>query len=325
MTESLNKSIDWGKEVVRIEAEAVRELSGRIGDQFAKAVDILLNCKGRVIVTGMGKSGIIARKISSTLTSTGVAAYFLHPAEGVHGDLGAVLKDDVVICVSKSGNTEEVLRILPMFKRQGCPIIAITGGKDSHLVRQSDAALDVSVKEEACPYDLVPSASTTATLVMGDALAIALLQQRGFSAEDFAELHPAGSLGRRLLLRVDDVMRMGSDVAKVYADTPLSKTILEITSKRLGATCVLNSQNKLIGIITDGDLRRLIEKSHDIWDLKAKDIMNPNPKCVQTGILAAKAIHVMEFYSINQLIVLDGVGNPMGMVHIHDLLKAGLA
>lgn len=243
----------------------------------------------------------------------------------MHGDIGAVLKDNVVICVSNSGNTEEILRILPMFKRQGCPIISITGNKDSHLVRQSDAALDVSVKEEACPYDLVPSASTTATLVMGDALAIALLQQRGFSAEDFAELHPAGSLGRRLLLRVEDVMRTGKDIAKVHENTPLSKTILEITSKRLGATCVLNSKNKLTGIVTDGDLRRLMEKNQDIWNLKARDIMNTNPKTVQAGILAAKAIHVMEFYSINQLIVLDGEGNPMGMVHIHDLLKAGLA
>ena len=325
MTESLKKSIEWGKEVIRIEAEAVRDLSDRINDQFAKAVDILLNCKGRVIVTGMGKSGIIARKISSMLTSTGVAAYFLHPAEGAHGDLGAVLKDDVVICVSKSGNTEEVLRILPVFKRQGCPIISITGGKDSHLWRQSDAALDVSVREEACPHDLVPTASTTAQLAMGDALAIALLQQRGFSAEDFAQLHPAGTLGRRLLLRVDDVMRTGKDVARVHEDTPLAKTILEITSKRMGATCVLDAENRLAGIVTDGDLRRLMEKSHDFWDLKARDIMNPHPKTVQAGILAARAIHLMESYSINQLIVLDAKGRPAGMVHIHDLLKAGLA
>jgi arabinose-5-phosphate isomerase len=273
----------------------------------------------------MGKSGIIARKISSTLTSTGVAAYFLHPAEGVHGDLGAVLKEDVVICVSKSGNTEEVLRILPVFKRQGCLIISITGGKDSHLSRQSDAVLDVSVMEEACPHDLVPSASTTAQLVMGDALAIALLQQRGFSAEDFAQLHPAGALGRKLLLRVDDVMRTGKDIAAVDENAPLSKTILEITSKRLGGTCVLGPGNKLAGIVTDGDLRRLMEKSHDFWDLKARDIMNPNPKTVQAGILAARALHAMEFFSVNQLIVLDEEGRPVGMVHIHDLLKSGLA
>ena len=325
MGESLKKSIDWGREVIRIEAEAVAALSGRIDESFARAVELLLKCKGRVIVTGMGKSGIIARKISSTLTSTGVAAYFIHPAEGVHGDLGAVLREDVVICVSKSGNTEEVLRILPVFKRQGCPIIAITGGKESDLWRQSDVALDVSVMEEACPHDLVPSASTTAQLVMGDALAIALLQQRGFTAEDFAQLHPAGALGRRLLLRVDDVMRTGKDIAKVQEDASLSKTILEITSKRLGATCVLGKDGRLAGIVTDGDLRRLLEKSHDFRGLKAKDIMNPNPKTVQAGILAARALHTMEFFSVNQVIVLDDGGSPVGMVHIHDLLKSGLA
>ena len=325
MPESLKNSIDWGREVIRIEAEAVQALVDRIDGRFASAVDILLKCKGRVIVTGMGKSGIIARKISSTLTSTGLAAYFLHPAEGVHGDIGAVLKDDAVIAVSKSGNTEELLRILPVFKRQNCPIIALTGNPDSALARQSDAVLDVSVKEEACPHDLVPSSSTTAQLAMGDALAIALLRQRGFSAEDFAELHPAGSLGAKLLLRVDDVMRTGADVAKVTEDTPLSKTILEITSKRLGATCVMNSRNKLAGIVTDGDLRRLLEKSRDIRGLTARDIMNPNPKCIQSGLLAVRAIHVMESHSINQLIVLDGEGNPAGMVHIHDLLKAGVA
>jgi arabinose-5-phosphate isomerase len=318
-------SVDWGREVVRIEGAAVRALEARIGEPFARAVDLLLNCRGRVIVTGMGKSGIIARKISSTLTSTGVAAYFLHPAEGVHGDLGAVLADDVVIAVSKSGNTEELLRILPVFKRRGCPVIAITGGADSPLMRQSDAALDVGVEEEACPFDLVPSSSTTATLVMGDALAIALLRQRGFSAEDFAVLHPAGSLGRRLLLRVDDVMRTGGDIPKVDEDTPLPKTILEITTKRLGATCVMNAEGRLVGIVTDGDLRRLMEKRHDIWDLRARDLMNPGPRCVRRGILAANAIHVMELHSINQLIVVDADGRPVGMVHIHDLLKAGIA
>jgi arabinose-5-phosphate isomerase len=321
----MQNSIKWGKSVVRIETEAVRALAGRIDAAFARAVDILLRCKGRVIVTGMGKSGIIARKISSTLTSTGVAAYFIHPAEGVHGDIGAVLKDDVVIAVSKSGNTEELLRILPMFKRQGCPVIAITGVPDSPLARQSDATLDVSVREEACPYDLVPSASTTATLVMGDALAIALLQQRGFSAEDFALLHPAGSLGAKLLLRVDDVMRTGADIAAVTEATPLSQTILEITSKRLGATCVLDPEGRLAGIVTDGDLRRLMEKRRDLWDLTARDIMNTRPKCIESGMLAARAIHLMESYSINQLVVLDGRGAPAGMVHIHDLLKAGLA
>ena len=325
MTESKKNSIAWGRAVVRIEARAVAALESRIGASFASAVDILMNCRGRVIVTGMGKSGIVARKISSTLTSTGVAAYFLHPAEGVHGDIGAVLKDDAVIAVSKSGNTEELLRILPVFKRRDCPIIAITGNPDSQLARQSDAVLDVAVEEEACPHDLVPSSSTTAQLAMGDALAIALLQQRGFSAGDFAELHPAGSLGARLLLRVDDVMRTGKDMAAVLEDTPLPRTILEITSKRLGATCVLNAGDGLAGIVTDGDLRRMIEKGGDIRGLTAKDIMTRDPKCIRSGVLAAAAIHVMESHSVNQLIVLDEAGRPAGMVHIHDLLKAGVA
>lgn len=317
-------SIALGKEVVRIEAEAVKALEARIDQAFQKAIELLLQCKGRVIVTGMGKSGIIAKKIASTLNSTGTAALFLHPAESVHGDLGAVLKDDVVIAVSKSGNTEELLRILPVFKRQGCPIIAITGGLNSPLARQSDVVLNVSVKEEACPYGLVPSSSTTATLVMGDALAITLFQRRGFSVEEFAQLHPAGTLGRRLLLRVDDVMRTGNDIAKVPLDASLSKTILEITSKRLGATCVMNGNDELKGIITDGDLRRLIEKGNEIWNLKAKDIMNPHPKCIPRGMLAAQALHVMETYSINQLIIVDEKGKPVGMIHIHDLLKAGI-
>ncbi len=325
MTESKKNSIEWGRQAVRIEACAVAALEKRIGASFASAVDILMKCRGRVIVTGMGKSGIIARKISSTLTSTGVAAYFLHPAEGVHGDIGAVLKDDAVIAVSKSGSTEELLRILPVFKRRNCPIIAITGNPDSPLARQSDAVLDVAVEEEACPHDLVPSSSTTAQMAMGDALAIALLQQRGFSAGDFAELHPAGSLGARLLLRVDDVMRTGEDMAAVREDTPLARTILEITSKRLGATCVLNDAGGLAGIVTDGDLRRLLEKGGDIRGLAAKDIMTAGPKCIRAGILAAAALHAMESHSVNQLIVLDESGRPAGMVHIHDLLKAGVA
>ncbi len=317
--------IQKAKNVIRIEAEAVRTLENRIDHHFEKAVSLLLACKGRVIVTGMGKSGIIARKISSTLTSTGVAAYFIHPAEGVHGDLGAVLKEDVVICISKSGNTEEVLRILPVFKRQGCPIIAITGNIESSLARESDAVLDVSVQEEACPFDLVPSSSTTATMVMGDALAITLLDERGFSAEDFAQLHPAGDIGKRLFLRVDDVMRKGTDMAKVRFDAPLAKVILEITSKRIGATCVLDGSGKMTGIITDGDLRRLLEKQQDIRRLQARDVMSRNPKTVPQGTLAVKALHVMESFSINQLIIADAANEPVGMVHIHDLLKAGLA
>lgn len=318
-------SIQKGKEVIRIELEAIQALEDRIDEQFQRAVDILLNCKGRVIVTGMGKSGIIAKKIASTLTSTGTAAFFLHPAEGVHGDLGAVLKEDVVICISKSGNTEEILQLLPLFKRQAVPIIAMTGNLNSDLARQSDVVLNVGVKEEACPYDLVPTASTTATLVMGDALALAAFQERGVSIEDFAQFHPGGDIGKRLLLLVDDVMHVGEEIPKVDEDTSLPKTILEITTKRLGCTCVMGKNGRLMGIITDGDLRRLIERRHDIWDLKAKEVMTRDPKCIRTGTLAARAIHVMEKYSITQLIVMDENEDPVGIVHLHDLLKAGIA
>jgi len=317
--------ISTGKDVVKNEAEAVAALIDRIDDRFRAAVEVLLACRGRVIITGMGKSGIIASKIASTMTSTGTAAFFLHPAEGMHGDLGAVLKDDAVICISKSGNTEELLRIMPMFKRQGVPIIAIVGNMNSEIARRSDIVLDVSIQEEACPFNLVPSSSTTATLVMGDALALTLFQERGFSIEDFAMYHPGGNIGKNLLLKVDDVMRTGDDVPAVSEETVLPHAILTITSKRLGATCVLDSNGQLCGIITDGDLRRLLEQSHDVWHLKARDVMSRHPICVPAGILAAKAMNVMEDHSVNVLIVLDGDQKIAGMVHVHDLIKAGLA
>ena len=317
--------IEKGKEVVRIEAEAIRLLEERIDERFQKAVDILLNCKGRVIVTGMGKSGIIGRKIASTLTSTGTASFFLHPAEGVHGDLGAVLEDDVVIAISNSGNTEEILRLLPLFKRQNVRIIVMTSGQNSLLSQKSDVVLDTSVPKEACDFDIVPTSSTTATLVMGDALALALFHRRGLSIEDFARFHPAGDLGRRLVLMVEDLMKTGNDMPAIREDVLLSEAILEITSKRLGATCVLDNSNKLCGIITDGDLRRLIEKQLPINTLTAKEAMTRNPKTIQIGSLAAKAIHVMEQYSITQLVILDEEEKPCGMVHLHDLIKAGLA
>ncbi|HEU19228.1 MAG TPA: KpsF/GutQ family sugar-phosphate isomerase [Deltaproteobacteria bacterium] len=325
MNESCKTCIDKAREVIRIEGEAVLALKDRIDERFEQAVDILFRCTGRVIITGMGKSGIIAQKIASTLTSTGTASLFLHPAEGLHGDLGAVLKNDAVICISKSGNTEEILKLLPVFKRQGVPVITLTGHVDSLLGRRSEVVLDVGVREEACPYDLVPTSSTTAALVMGDALAMALFEKRGLGIEDFAQFHPGGDIGKRLLLRVDDVMRTGADIAMVREDAPLSRTILEITSKRLGGTCVMDPSGKLAGIVTDGDLRRLLETHKDIGGLTARDVMNPDPKTIPTGILAAKALHVIESYRINQLIVVDENGHPAGMVHLHDLLKAGLA
>ncbi|MDZ7261835.1 MAG: KpsF/GutQ family sugar-phosphate isomerase, partial [candidate division KSB1 bacterium] len=273
-------SIEKGKEVIRIEAQAVAALEDRIGEAFQKAVDVIYGCKGRVIVSGIGKSGIIAKKIAATLTSTGTAAIFLHPAEGIHGDLGLVLKDDVVICISKSGNTDELSRLIPVFKRIGVPIITLTGNLKSSLAAKSDVVLDVSVKEEACPYDLAPTASTTAALAMGDALAVALLEKRKFSAEDFAFFHPGGSLGRKLLLKVDDVMFTGDKIPRVREQTPLKEAIMEMTSKRFGCTCVVNEAGRLVGIITDGDLRRLLEKRSDIWAIKAEEVMSRTPKTV---------------------------------------------
>lgn len=317
--------IQKGKEVIQIEADAIAALEDRIDENFEKAVELLLTCKGRVIVTGMGKSGIIGRKIASTLTSTGTAAFFLHPAEGVHGDLGAVMKDDVVIAISKSGNTEEILRLLPLFKRQDVRMIVMTAGKDSLLSKKSDVTLDVSVPKEACDFDIVPTTSTTATLVMGDAIALALFHRRGLSIEDFARFHPAGDIGRRLLLLVEDLMKSDEDMPAVTENTPLTEAILEITSKRLGATCVLNEKQELSGIITDGDLRRLIEKHREINGMTAKEAMTCNPKVIHIGSLAAKAMHVMEQYSITQLVILDEQNKAVGMVHLHDLIKAGLA
>lgn len=318
-------SIKKGKEVVRIEAEAIKALESRIDERFLQAVNILLACKGRVIITGLGKSGLIAKKIAATMTSTGTAALFLHAAEALHGDSGAILKDDAAICISKSGNTQEVLQLMPVFKRQGVPIIAMTGNLHSEMASRADVVLDISVKEEACPFDFVPTASTTATLVMGDALALSLFQERGFSMEEFAQYHPGGTLGRKLLLKVDDVMRSGEGLAKVHLDTPMPQAILEITSKRIGATCVMDHEDKLKGIITDGDLRRYMEQHDRLWELTAKDVMCEQPKCIPAGILAAKALHVMELHSVNQLIVLDEHKQPVGMVHVHDILKAGVA
>jgi len=317
--------LERAKQVVRIEARAVAALENRIDENFRKAVELLNKARGKVIVTGIGKSGIVGRKIAATFTSLGKAAFFLHPAEGVHGDLGMVTKDDVVICISKSGNTEEIAQLLPIFKRLKVPIIAMTGNPQSELAERSDVVLNVAVEEEACPFDLVPTASTTATMAMGDALAVALIQVRNFSLEDYALLHPAGSIGKKLTLRIDDVMYSGERVAKVPADATLKDVVIEITSKRFGATCVVNGDDKLIGIITDGDLRRLIEKRQDVWEFRARDLMTPNPIVVKTGTMAADAFNVMKIYAINQIVVVDAENHPIGMVHLHDLLKAGIS
>lgn len=320
----MNSTIHKGKEVIRIEAEAVAALQSRIDERFARAVDMIYNCKGRVIVTGMGKSGLVAEKIVATLNSTGTPAVFLHPADAVHGDLGMVRKEDVIICISKSGDTREILQIIPMFKRVGMPIISLVGNVKSPLAASSTIVLDVSVKEEACPFDLAPTASTTATLALGDALAIALLEKRQFTKEQFAFYHPGGHLGKRLLLRIEEIMVNGVAVPKVRRDVPLREAILEMTTKRLGATCVVDVDGKLVGIITDGDLRRLLQKTSDVTNVRAETAMTHSPKTITKDVLAAVALQEMESYNITQLIVVDDNHRPVGMVHLHDLVKAGL-
>ncbi len=313
------------REVIRLEAESVAALEGRIDENFTRAVELLFRCEGRVIVSGMGKSGIIAQKIAATLSSTGTASIFVHPAEAAHGDLGMVMPGDVVICISKSGNTEEFYLMVPVFKRLGVPIIVMTGNSHSPLAERAEVILDVSVKREACPHDLAPTTSTTAALVMGDALAVALVEKRQFTQEDFALRHPAGVLGRKLLLRIDDVMYTGEKVACVPAQARLHEIILEITSKRFGATCVSDEHGRLQGIITDGDLRRLLSDRSRVEELCARDMMTKNPKCVPSGTLAAKALQIMEEFNILQMIVVDQENRPAGMVHLYDLLKAGVA
>ncbi|MDF1612867.1 KpsF/GutQ family sugar-phosphate isomerase [Stygiobacter electus] len=316
--------ISLGKKVIKIESEAVESLINKLDENFAKAVELILNSKGRVVYTGMGKSGLIARKIVATMNSTGTAAIYMHPTDALHGDLGMVRKDDIVILISKSGYTEELINLVPLFKRINVPIIGMIGDENSKLAKDCDVILDVSVKEEACPFDLAPTSSTTAALVMGDALAISLLELRGFTAEDFALLHPGGSLGKRLALKISEIMYSGKDVPIVYEDTSLKDTILEITSKRLGTTCVVNEKGKLTGIITDGDLRRLLEKTIDIKELKALDVMTKNPKTISQDLLASFALQMMEQFNITSLIVVDKEKYPIGMVHLHDLVKLGL-
>lgn len=307
-----------------IESKAIEALVGRIGEDFVQAVELIYKCSGRVVVTGMGKSGIIGKKIASTLASVGTPALFLHPADGIHGDLGMVTKDDVIICLSNSGETEELLKLLPVIKRFNIKLIAITGNTKSTLARSGDVVLDVSVDEEACPWDIVPTASTTATLAMGDALAIALLDKKGFSKEDFAIFHPGGSLGKSLLLTVNDLMHKGDTIPIVREDAILKDVIYEISSKKMGVTAVVDGKMVLKGIVTDGDLRRLLEKRRDIFEIKASEIMSKNPKTIDKDELAAKALQIMEQYSITSLLIVDGKNSPTGIVHLHDLLKAGV-
>ena len=319
-----NAAIEKGKEIIRIEAEAIAALESRLNGNFASAIDLIINAKGRVVLTGMGKSGIIARKIAATMNSTGTPSAFMHPSDAVHGDLGMVTPEDVVICISKSGDTAELRQLLPSIHQLGVKIIAITGNIHSLLSKQSDIVLDISVKEEACPYDLAPTSSTTAALVMGDALAITLLQKRNFTQEDFAMFHPGGNLGKRLLLKVEMMMITGANVPVVQENVSLSDAIIEISSKRLGATCVVESAGVLCGILTDGDLRRLLQRTTNIANLTARQVMTQNPKTIRQNILAVQALEVMESFKITQLVVVDADQHPIGVIHLHDLVKAGL-
>ena len=322
---AIQATIERGREVVRVEAASVAALEARIDGNFARAVEMIFACTGRTVVTGVGKSGAIARKIVATLNSTGTPSLFLHPADAVHGDLGMVRKEDVLLCLSKSGDTPELNNLLPLIKRIGAPVIAMTGSVKSTLAEEADIVLDVSVAEEACPHDLAPTSSTTAALALGDALAMALLQLRNFTAEDFAFYHPGGTLGKRLLLKVSEMMAKGDQVPRVRAGVPVRDAILEISSKRLGATCVLDDAGKLAGIITDGDLRRILGRTTDLTGFTARDVMTKNPKTIGPDLLAVVALQEMEAHNITQLVVVDPSHAPIGVVHLHDLVKAGIA
>ena len=315
------------RKVIRIEAEALTALADSIDSSFEKAVRMILGSKGRVIVTGMGKSGLIGQKIASTMASTGTPAFFLHPGEALHGDLGMIIRGDVVIAISNSGETEEVLRILPIVKRIGAELISMTGKPGSTLAKAGDVHLNIAIKEEACPLGLAPTASTTATLAMGDALAVALLVEHGFKAEDFALFHPGGALGKKLLLSVNDMMHSGAAVPLVGADMLMKQVIFEITSKGLGCTGVVDAAGELAGVITDGDLRRALEKGTDFLEHPARELMIKNPKRILRNELAAKGLQKMEQHSITSLFVFDDETSrvPVGILHLHDLLKAGIA
>ena len=319
------KILRCARDVLDIEAKGILSLSNRLDESFVRAVDILSGCKGKVVVTGLGKSGLIGRKIAATFSSTGTPSLFLHATEGIHGDLGMIMKEDVVLAVSNSGETDELLMLLPIIKRLGPKIIVMTGNPDSRLSRTGDVILNAAIKEEACPMGLSPTASTTAALAMGDALAVVLLEKKGFKQEDFALRHPGGTLGRKLLLRVEELMHSNTALPVVHEDTPMKETLLEITSKRLGVTGVVDGRGELVGVITDGDLRRGLEGKGDIFLFKAKELMSRNPKTITAEELATQAVSIMEQHSITSLFILENGGRkPKGVVHLHDLLKAGI-
>jgi len=315
-------ALELARRVLAIEADAVRALIARLDERFLAAVALILACKGRVIVSGIGKSGHIARKIASTLSSTGTPAYFVHPAEASHGDLGMIQRDDVFIGISYSGESDELLQILPLVRRQGAKLIVMTGSARSSLAREADVFLDAGVEQEACPLNLAPTASTTAALALGDALAVALLDARGFSAADFARSHPGGALGRKLLTHVADVMRKGAEVPQVPDRAMLKEAILEMTRGRLGMTAVLEASGKLCGIVTDGDLRRALATIADVSAARVTDVMSSAPRSIRPEALAAEAVQLMEAHKVSQLLVVDARGELVGALNMHDLFRA---
>lgn len=318
--------LDIAKKVLKTEGEAVLALAERLNSDFVRAIEVLFQSRGRVVITGMGKSGLVGKKIAATLSSTGTPAFFLHPAEASHGDLGMVTADDVIIAISNSGETDEIIGLIPFLKRFNVHLIALTGSPSSTLAKTADVNLDVSVKEEACPMGVVPTASTTAALAMGDALAVALLTKRGFRQEDFALFHPRGSLGKKLFIKVADLMHAGASLPVTSRETVMTKALMEISSKRLGVTVVADPAKKVLGIVTDGDVRRGIEKwGKAFFDMHAGEVMTKNPKTITRDELAAKALSVMEQFSITSLVVIDGKGTAVGIIHLHDILRQGIA
>lgn len=318
-------TLEEGKRVLTIEARAIENLVTRLDDRFVEAVTLLFNCTGKVVVSGMGKSGLIGQKIAATFASTGTPAFFLDSAAAIHGDLGMLAKTDVLVAISNSGETDEIIKLLPSVKRLNLQVLALTGKMESTLAKYSDVALDVSVKEEACPLGLAPTSSTSAVLAMGDALAIALLQHRGFKEEDFLQVHPGGTLGRRLLLKVKDIMHQGEEVPSVPEQATLLETLLEMTSKKLGMTTVLDKSGKLSRVITDGDIRRTFLKHPKDWaTVQAQTLGSRSPQTIRPDELAARAVQVMEQHAITSLVVTDERGNISGVLHMHDLLKNGI-
>ena len=313
-----------GLAVIETEAQAVFELSQRIDEHFEAACELLLACKGRVVVTGMGKSGHIGKKIAATLSSTGTPAFFMHPGEACHGDLGMITRQDTVLAISKSGHTPEIITLLPLLKRLNVPLIALSGNPESTLAKLANVNIDISIRHEACPLGLAPTTSTTVSLVMGDALAISLLQARGFSAEDFALSHPGGALGKRLLLHIDEICHRNDELPIVSEQATIREALMEVTAKRLGMTCVVNEQGHLAGVYTDGDVRRTLTKQYDINTTPLKEVMSRNCHTIKQGMLAAEALALMQKNSITSLVVIDDKNQPTAVLHLHDLLRAGV-